>query len=172
MSAAKYRTLGLVTERVSMPYEIGSFLMDQLTFQPESFEACMDLVSRFDQRDLQKVMSAICKGAIEKDKKVLSDSASKLNEVFELVWQDAAKVASRVKLAKFLIPVSIGAVGVVLNQSVGLLGGLGFAIAERVSSVTEQSISERIVRSISPGYAFTLYDFRKRYGVVDKRPLN
>lgn len=159
-------------EQVSMPYEIGSFLIKQLTFQPESFEACMELVSRFDHRDLRTVMSAICSGAVKKDREILNNSVDKLNEIFDLVWQDAAKVAAKANLAKFLIPVSLGAVGTIINPSLGLLGALGFAVVERISEVTEQSISERVARSISPGYAFTLYDFQKKYRVADKRPVN
>ena len=162
------RRYGLETPKRVVPCEIGTFLMRQLTFLPEGFEACREIMHHYDHRDLYKIMNAVDEGARAKSVTTVQAKSAELYEVFNLVWQDAAGTNKQVQAARFLIPLCIGAVGMIASPSAGLLATLGFYLAERLSDQMGDSMSERLVKSLIPGYAVTLYDFRKKYG-LDRR---
>lgn len=150
-----------------MPCEIGSFLLQQLTFAPNGLDACKDLVYHYSRRDLYNVMNAINEGALNKNREILKTKVSALKETFRLVWEDM-ELETRESIAKFLIPVTLGAIGLIFSPTAGLLGTLGFYLAEKVSEKIGDPLSERIVKRISPGYMVTIFDFKKKYGLDDQ----
>lgn len=161
------KNYGLAAPRVTMPCEIGTYLMEALTFVPEGIEACRDLVYHYSHRDIQNVMNAINEGAIAKNADIVRLKSDELRVIFDLVWQDMG-VETKMGLAKYLIPVAIGTVGTILSPALGLLGALGFYVAEKIAEDRGESVSERVVKEITPGYAMAIYHFKKRYA-LDRR---
>jgi hypothetical protein len=156
--------------KITLPCEIGTFLLENLTFFPESLEACKDVISRYDHRDLHRVMAALSDGACSRNEELVRAKSADLNDAFRMVWEDADDIKRHAELAKFLIPVIIGVMGMILDPSLGLLGSLGFYIAEKTADMRGQSLSQRLAKSIAPSYAATIYDFKKKYG-LDRREL-
>lgn len=161
---------GVKANDITMPCEIGSFLMENLTYLPMGIEACKDLISHFDHRDYYTVMKAINDAAVRKDANVLGAKSEELKSIFKLVWEDAGGVKTKISVAKFLIPVGLGAVGIIASSFVGVLGALGFLMSDKAMEAKGESLSEKIVRSLANGSTFTIFDFKRKYG-LDRRPI-
>jgi hypothetical protein len=162
---------GVKGENITIPCEIGSFLMENLTFLPSGLEACKDLISRFDHRDYYAIMKAINDAVVHKDPTVLTTRSEELRSSFKLVWEDAGGIKPKISAANFLIPVGIGAIGVIASPFIGVLGALGFLVADKAMGTTGESLSEKIVRSMISGSTFAIFDFKRKYG-LDRRPIS
>jgi hypothetical protein len=162
---------GIDVGDITMPCEIGSFLMENLTFVPNGLEACKDLITRYDHRDLYKVMKAINEAAMDKKPDLLRLESDELHRTLRQVWDDTGGMKTNMAIANLMIPLAIAVPGVVASPFVGLLGALGFSIADKVIGATGESLNEKIVGSLSRPSMFTLYNFKKRYG-IDRRPLS
>jgi hypothetical protein len=161
---------GVKGQKITMPCEIGSFLMENLTFLPSGLEACKDLISRFDHRDYYAIMDAINDAVVHKNPDVLRVKSEELSNSLRLVWEDAGGVETKIKAANFLIPVGLGAIDVVTSPFVGVLGALGFLVADKALGATGETLSEKIIRSMVNGSTLAIFDFKRKYG-LDRRPL-
>ncbi len=47
--------------------EVGKYLLKKITFMPESFQACVDVISRYNQEDLYNVAQSLQKAVIDSD---------------------------------------------------------------------------------------------------------
>ena len=168
--ASRASSYGVKVEDITMPCEIGRFLMENLTFLPTGLEACKELIHHYEHRDLYGVMKAVNEAVVHKDSDVLTQKSEKLGEIFKLVWEDAGGAKTKVSIAKYLMTVGFGAVGMIAVPSVGIFGSLGFLIANKALEAGGDSLSEKVVRSITKGSTFAIYDFKKKYG-LDRRPI-
>jgi hypothetical protein len=159
---------GLPNTPIKLPCEIGSFLMKNLTYLPVGFEACKDVIARYDRRDLYSAMNALCEGISNKNLDLVATKSAQLDETLKLVYEESGSVQTKATFAKYLISVSMGAVGLLLNPLVGLLGSFGYIIVDNI--LEEDSLSERISRLMSRGNTITIFDFKKKYG-LDRRPI-
>ncbi|VVB50850.1 Uncharacterised protein [uncultured archaeon] len=143
-------------------HEIGKFLFNKLTFMPESFEACKDVIARYKQEDLYKVSSSLHEGVIKQDQDLVCKKKFELTEILDNVWSDA-KLENRIKGVNYGIPISMALVGTLasgaLAGGVGLLAGLGI---EGVSEIFDQeSIGEKLAKKTVPDHVVNIFDFKK-----------
>ncbi len=147
-------------------HEIGKFLFNKLTFMPEGFEACKDVIARYKQEDLYKVSSSLHEGVIKQDQDLVCKKNIELSEILDNVWSDA-KLENRIKGVNYGIPISMALVGTLasgaLSGGVGLLVGLGIT---GVSEIFDQeSIGEKLAKKIVPNHVVNIFDFKKKYNI-------
>lgn len=147
-------------------HEIGKFLFNKLTFMPEGFEACKDVIARYKQEDLYKVSSSLHEGVIKQDQDLVCKKNIELSEILDNVWSDA-KLENRIKGVSYGIPISMALVGTLasgaLAGGVGLLAGLGI---EGVSEIFDQeSIGEKLAKKTVPNHVVNIFDFKKKYNI-------
>lgn len=147
-------------------HEIGEFLLNKLTFMPESFDACKDVIARYDQEDLYKVSASLHKGVNESNPDIICKNNIELSEILENVWSDA-KLENRIKDVNYGIPISMALVGTlasgVLSGGVGLLAGLGLTGVSEI--INQESIGETLVKKTVPNHIVNIFDFKKKYNV-------
>ena len=149
-------------------HEIGENLLNKLTFMPESFDACKDVIARYDQEDLYKVSASLHKGITESNPDLISKKNTELSEIFDNVWDDA-KLEKRIKGVNYGIPITmtlIGALSGPVGGVGGLLAGLGINVASEI--FTQDPIVEKYVKKTVQNHVVNIFDFRKKYNIPIK----
>jgi len=165
--------LAVNTEKALLPCEIGAFLMKQITLVPESFEACRDVIVRFQQQDILGIVQALRKAVAESDFDAVRAKASDLNRILEDVWNESRRYERRIKGVSYGVDLIMGAAGFGLGQIaggipgglVGLLAFLGFKILDDSKEKLSERLSSEIAAKISPAYTPVIFDFKKKYNL-------
>jgi len=148
-------------------YEVGKFLLKRLTFMPESFDACKDVISRYEQQDLYRVLESLQEAIKNSNADSIREKNIELNTILDNTWHDE-QIARRIKGLKYGIPISMALIG---SAAAGLIGGLGGFIASLIPkainaiTVNEESIEEIIAKLKTPSYLINIFDFRKKYDI-------
>jgi len=154
-------------QRPRFPYEIGKFLFKNLTYAPQGFEACKEIMSHYDRYDLHKVLESLNEAIVENDPEVVNKSTTEFSEILDNVWNDQA-IPKRAKVLESAIPFSIAAVGSVAAGPIGavsgFLAGLGFKVADR--------FTERFAKLGTKNYQVNIYDFKKKYAFAAKPAID
>lgn len=149
-------------------HEIGKFLLNKLTFMPESFDACKDVISRYDQQDLYKVSTSLHKGINESDIDLIFKKNIEFSEILENVWNDA-KLERRIEGLRYGIPISTALIGTLAAGPVGGIGGflsgIGINVAPEIIAVNQDSIAEKLAKKIVPNHLVNIFDFKKKYNI-------
>lgn len=147
-------------------HEIGKFLLNKLTFMPESFDACKDVISRYGQEDLYKVSASLHEGVIKSNPDMVCKKNIELSEILDNVWNDA-KLEKRIKGVNYGIPISTALIGTLAAGPVGgvegLLSGLGVNVISEIIGVDQDSIAEKIAKKTVPNQIVNIFDFKKKY---------
>lgn len=145
-------------------YEVGKFLLKKLTFMPESFDACKDVISRYEQQDLYRVLESLQEAIKNSNADSIREKNIELNTILDNTWHDE-QIARRIKGLKYGIPISTALIG---SAAVGPIGGVGGFIAGLIANaitVNEESIEETIAKLKIPSYLINIFDFKKKYDI-------
>lgn len=149
-------------------HEIGKFLLNKLTFMPESFDACKDVISRYDQEDLYKVSASLHEGVIESNPDIVCNKNIELSEILDNVWNNA-KFENRIKGVNYGIPITTALVGTLAAGPVGGLGGflsgLGVNVISEIIGVDQDSIAQKVAKKTVPNHIVNIFDFKKKYNL-------
>lgn len=148
-------------------YEIGKFLLEnKLTFMPESFDACKDVIARYDQEDLYKVSESLHKGVNESNPDLVNKKNIELSDILENVWSDA-KLENRIKGVNYGIPISMALIGTLaagpVGGTVGLMSSLGINVISEIIGVNQDSIGEKLAKKTLPNHIVNIFDFKEKY---------
>lgn len=165
-----YKSSDLIKD--SSIHEIGKFLLKKLTYMPESFDACKDVISRYQQEDLYKVNESLHKGVTDSNPDVISNKGSELSEILENVWSDAT-LENRIKKVNYGIPVSMALIGGMAAGPVGglggLLSGLGFNTLSGIVGINSESLSETLAKKTVPNHLINIFDFKNKYNIKNQK---
>jgi len=152
-------------EKAKFPCEIGSFLLNKLSLFPEGFESCRDLIARYTQEDLYRVMASLSEGVKRKRADVVNLKANELCAILDNIWKDADRIRDEVTAVRYGIPIGMAIIGSMagpVGATGGLLAGLGFTVADKILDWSASSVSERIVKFFNENWLANIYDFRKK----------
>jgi hypothetical protein len=156
-------------EKISLPYEIGKFLLRKMSLFPESFQACLDVISRYKHEELDKVLSALNEALYRQKFNIVHAKSEDLSVILENVWSDAQKLSKTSTILRYGIPIDLAAIGAAvgmisgpLGATAGFLAGLGFGVAQEVIKVGVGPLSDAIAKFGSPNYISTIFDFQKK----------
>lgn len=153
-------------------HEIGKFLLNKLTFMPESFDACKDVISRYNQEDLYKVSASLHEGVIDSNPDIVCKKNIELSEILDNVWNDA-KFEKRIKGVNYGIPISTVLIGTLAAGPVGgvggLLSGLGINVISEIIGVDQDSIAHKVAKKTVPSHIVNIFDFKKKYNLEKHR---
>jgi hypothetical protein len=148
----------------SFPVEIGRFIMNQITLNPSSYYACIDVIQHYEQNELYKVLEALDEAIKDEKQDDVTIRISELNEIMEQCWKDA-KVKQLSEGVRFGISVAVGCVGLLAIPPMGVLASLGFLAGDKALSRFEKSIADKIARSLNKQYLVNIYDFKQKYNL-------
>jgi hypothetical protein len=158
--------------KIRFPTEVGSCLMKELAPIPESLEASMALIDRYQHDDLQKVLFALEEAAKKGDADVIKMKSKDVSEIVANAWKEANKIGTYAKGISYGASIIISICGLISGELLaggpgamsGLLAGLGFQLIDK--SISEFSPSERLAKFVSRGYLGTIFDFKKKYRLL------
>lgn len=155
--------------RISLPCEIGRFLMRKTSLFPESFQACLDVVSKYEQEEIDKVFSALNEALHRRSFDLVEAKSEDLSVILENVWNDAKELAKTATILRYGIPIDLAAIGAAvgmiggpLGAATGFLAGLGFGIVKETIKVGAGPLSEKIAKFGEPNYISSIFDFQKK----------
>jgi hypothetical protein len=156
-------------EKISLPCEVGKFLVQKLSLFPESFQACLDVVSKYKEEELEKVFSALNEAVFDSNFDLMESKSEDLSAILENVWNDARKLFRTSTILRFGIPTdiavmgaAIGMIGGPIGAAAGVLAGLGYEVAQETVRVGANPISDRIAKFGEPSYISSIFDFQKK----------
>jgi hypothetical protein len=156
-------------ERISLPTEIGQFLLRKTSLFPESFQACLDVVSKYKQEELDKVFSALNEALRQQNIDLVKSKSEDLSVILENVWNDAERLSKTSTLLRWGIPLHLAAIGATIGMMGGLLGaatgfltGLGFGVSQEAIKVGIGPLSEKIAKFGQPHYISSIFNFKKK----------
>jgi hypothetical protein len=160
---------------IQFPCEIGKFLTKKLTYAAQDMRACYDLMDNYDAYDLRRVQQALNEGIVSNHPDIVTKNTKEFSQILDNIWTDKT-IPNRIKNIKIGIPVSIAAVGGIVAGLPGAFAGgflseLGFKVvekatekyAEKLFSVKEEDLTERLAKLRTKSYQANIYDFKKKY---------
>jgi len=155
-------------EKHKIPCEVGKFILNKLTYYPESFEACKDVIGRYKQEDLYNLMESLDSGVKSNNLDLIKNNVSEINTVLDNIWNDFT-IKNKLFSTKFGISFGLAVVGNMAGGLPGLGGGLlvglGLNVVDKYVSIKSDSVSEKIVKHFSSNHLCAIFDFKKKYDV-------
>jgi hypothetical protein len=151
------------------PSEIGKILIDKLTFGAEGYHACISLIDKYKEQDLQNLLNAIRVGVKQRNIDTVTDSTQQLCEVFDNLWKDADKIATTSNRISYAIPFTLATLGSLASQEIGGLAGLlsGLAIKYLDRKISQRA-TEKLAQLRSNDSVISIYEFKKKYNINAK----
>jgi hypothetical protein len=154
----------------SIPFEIGKFLFQKLTYAPQTLRGCYQLLDTYGSYDLQKIQKSLNEAIVSTDPDMVTIKAAELSEILDNVWRDKT-IQGRISKMKIVVPFSIAAVGDVASvleatnhPFEGLLAALGFHVLSAVVDKAGDNFLENIAKFRAKSYQIDIFDFNKRHG--------
>lgn len=149
--------------------DVGQLLVNKLTPTAQGFTGCQSLMQKYEQQDLQKLLSSIQKGLKSKKIDLVKANTSELSTTLDNIWKDLriSKLSSGIS---FGVPLLLGTIGPMASQLgsdvIGYLGGilaaLGFKVIDK--KVTP-IISDKLAKIFQNDSLVAIYDFKKKYSI-------
>lgn len=167
-----YKSMLREEKGMQFPSDIGRFLMRKLHNYPETLDGCRFVCGLYEQYDLRRIVTSLQQAISEKDYSAIASKAGQLSEALDKVWADSSKVERNKNAIRAGMTISLGLVGAVASGPIGpffggILGGLGFQVAEQILQVKTDSISDKLSKWITPNYLVNIYEFRE-HGMKSK----
>ena len=160
-------------QEIRFPCEIGKFLFKKLTYAPQGWRACNELIDEYDAYDLRKVAESLNDAIVANNPDIVNKSGEELSEILDNIWNDKA-IPRRVKGLKIGLPLSMAAIGSVaagpIGAAGGFLAGLGFNVAHKFIDVETTGLSEKLAKLRTKSYQANIYDFKKKYKAKSAHP--
>jgi len=156
-------------EKIELPCEIGSFLLNKLTYYPESLDACKAVISEYKQEDMYNVFKALQNGIKLNNIDIIKSKSEELSIILDNVWEDTKYIMKNKVKIQYGITLGLGLIGTLLagtpGLGIGILTGLGYKILEDTISFRTETISNKLVRKITPNHLCTIFDFKNKYNI-------
>ena len=155
-----------------LPSEIGSFLFKKISLFPENYQACIDVIGKYEQEDLMKVFSSLVDAVKSKNIDLTLKNSEATSTILDNVWQDASTLSKRAKIIEYGTLVNLALIGGLagtllqnpaVGASAGFLLGLGLDVADKVIENNSGSFTGRLAKIGEPNYLSLIYDFRKEH---------
>ena len=153
--------------KIELPCEIGKFLLNKLTYAPMGFDACKDIMYHYDSYDLKKVQESLNEAIVVGKPDLINENVRDFSEILDSIWNDKT-IVNRIKNLQVGIPLSMAAIGSVAAGPIGKLGllaGLGYAVADKFMDFGTEKISEKIAKFKTRNYQANIYDFKKMHNL-------
>jgi hypothetical protein len=164
LEAQKY--MSVKTPR--FPCEIGKFLLNKLTYYPESLSACKELIAHYRDYDLTQLLTSMNESVTTSNVDLVNISIENISETLDNIWNDSS-IKRKIKAIQFGIPLSLTALGTIALGPIGTLGGLlsglGFSVASELLKIESDTIGEMISKSLSKSYQVNIFNFQKKYKI-------
>lgn len=151
---------------IRFPFEIGKFLLEKLTYAPQGFRACIDIIDHYSNYDLQKILESLNDAILTNHPDIVNISTEELSEILDNVWNDQT-IPRRIKGLKIGIPLSMATIGSIaagpIGAAGGFLAGLGFDVLSKSFDVGTEKLSERLAKLRTKSYQANIYNFKKKY---------
>jgi len=151
---------------VRFPCEIGSFLLEKLTYAPLGLDACKELMYHYDKYDLQKIQESLNEAIVTNHPDIVNENSKALSEIMDNVWNDKT-IPRRVKCVQTGVPLSMAAIGSVaagpIGAAGGFLAGLGYSVADKLIDFQTEGLSEKLAKVKTKSYQANIYDFKEKY---------
>jgi hypothetical protein len=151
------------------PCEIGAFLLKRLIPIPESYESCMNIIGRYEQSDMYKMLMVLSQAIREINVDLAVTSSGNLEEALSNIWSDAQNLSKRISGLARGVNLGISAIGPIAGNflagvtgtAVGVLASLGFQVLDSTASGISERLARRVVESFSPNYLSAILDLSK-----------
>ena len=151
-----------------IPFEIGRFILTKLILYPLNLQGCQEIIQYYDAYELNKVLNALDEGVKNKNIDVIEKETHALSEIIGNIWKEADKIVKRnIGIANFGYSLSFGLMGYLSTGWLGggVLSGLGFYVADKITGLKLESLSEKTANFFSPDYLVSIHDFRKKHNL-------
>lgn len=161
-----------IDREIEFPCEIGKFLNDKLKLIiPKNLDGAIQLSDVYDLYDLRKVAKALNEAVEKEEIDLINRESEKIFHILENVWNEADKLKKKVNIARHGISFGVGVIGAVATLPVagvgGLLSGLGFEVVDKILDIKAyESLSEKIVKLGVENHVVHLYDFKRKYKLL------
>lgn len=163
-SRTDYEGIKKITNSRMIGSEIGQFLLKKLTFLPESYEACLDVIARYKQEDLESVLKALQDGCMKNDVDLVTKKTLDAEMILDNLWKDA-RMSNLTRGINFGFSIGLGVVGAIIGGPIGgvggLLAGLGFSNLDKAIP----KFSGKLAKTIVPNHLVAINDFKEKYRV-------
>ncbi|TQD27920.1 hypothetical protein [Methanolobus vulcani] len=153
----------------SVPPEIGKFLLNKITLYPETISGCTKVIQEYDDQDLYKIVNSLNEGVKRNKTDIIEEKSGDMSEILENVWNDSRKITRRADGIKFGISLSLGLIGGVAEGVLGsgLLASLGLKLSDTIIDMQNNTVNEKIAKSVSPNHLVSIYDFKNKHSLND-----
>lgn len=164
---------GLNNDSAIFPVDIGTTLMKKLTYLTPSYEACIDIMSKYKDNDLYKLLENLHHGIMDKNKDEVIKKRDELGVVVDNIWKDSDKIRTGKTGITTGISLTLGAVGTVASSLLtgspfgGILASCGFLVADKVMELTEDKLGKRLASYLNKDYLVNIYDFKQKHNLSD-----
>ena len=148
-----------------LPFEIGRFLIKKLTYLPNSFEACKNIIDYYDQNDVKKVVQDLTIAIKNKKIDILLNNKDELNTILNNIWEETNSVNDSIKHTKIWVPFTLALIGQCasyLNPQFGLIASLGLPFMTSILDA-EYNIYEKIGKYGYNNYLVGIFNFKRKY---------
>ena len=148
-----------------LPFEIGRFLIKKLTYLPNSFEACKNIIDYYDQNDVGNVIQNLNVALKKKKIDILLDNKDELDMILNNIWEETNSVNVSIKHAKILVPFTLALIGHLasyLNPQFGIISSLGLPFLTSILDA-KYNIYEKIGKYGYNNYLVGIFDFKRKY---------
>jgi len=153
-----------------LPCEIGNFIINKLTAYPEGFEACKDVIGKYDQEDLYLLMDSLNTGVKLNNADLINKTKQDISEIIDNIWDDA-NIKSKKFFTKMTLSMGIAIIGElagkIISPGLGILASLGFNLVDELISEKSESISTKITKLFIPNHLCVVYDFKNKYNIPE-----
>lgn len=152
-----------------VPSEIGKFLLNKITFYPETMSGCNKVIQEYDDQDLYNILGALNDGVRRNNIDVIEDKKIDMSEILDNVWNDAKTLRMGAEGIRYGVSLNLGLIGGLAAElsGIGIMAGLGFTTVDTYWGMRGDSVSEKIAKFVSPNYLVSIHDFKKKHLLKD-----
>jgi hypothetical protein len=151
----------------SLPIEIGRFIMNKITLNPNTFYGCVSVIEHYKHNDLYTLLKSFENAIRERDRDRATGDINELSYLMDNIWKDSHKIGADKQAISCGISITLGIAGFLATSGLlgvgGLLAALGFVVADKG---LDYYVSEKFAKVINKDNLYNIYDFRKRYPLV------
>lgn len=143
------------------PFEIGSFLLENLVYTPNNFQELDKIMRLYKQNEYLKVYHSLEKAITDNAISNIQCETEELKQILQNIWNDSDKVGIGRKKIRAGLLLSLGVVGSCLQNYPGLISSVG-----TIGTTFLASYCDDIAPIFSNAYhkplLVNIYDFKNR----------
>jgi hypothetical protein len=148
------------------PVEIGVYIMNKVTKNPQDYYGCLSVIEQYDQNDLYKILESLDKGLKRRKKDQVLDNTEQLGILLDNIWKDTSNVKQPQAFTSWSVSgasITLGIAGSMFagDPIIGLLTSLGLPALEKLSDIITRS--KKVSKLFNPDYVYNIYDFKEKH---------